>query len=34
MMEAISIQIFREEGEDLRYVNLSIQADGSLRLHA
>jgi hypothetical protein len=34
MMEAISIQISRQEGEESRYVNLSIQADGSLRLHA
>jgi hypothetical protein len=34
MMEAISIEIFRQEAEESRVVNLSIQADGSLRLQA
>jgi hypothetical protein len=34
MMEAISIEIFRQEGEESRVVDLSIQADGSLRFGA
>jgi hypothetical protein len=34
MVKAISIEIFRQEGEESRVVDLSIQADGSLRFGA